>query len=59
MNEPEWIELEPPDKACERCGHSRPLMVFDQLSKLLLCEACLDRVQRRQAWSLLHEDETM
>jgi hypothetical protein len=55
MNEPERIVVEPPDNACERCGHLRPRLVFDQLSKLVLCESCMEYVQREQAWSLLRD----
>ena len=58
MSDPERIDLEPPDHLCEQCGYSKPRLVFDQLSMLLLCEQCLERVQRLQAWSLLREDET-
>jgi hypothetical protein len=57
MNEPEQIEVEPPDNPCERCGHPRPRLVFDQLSELVLCESCLEHVQRQQAWSLLRDAE--
>lgn len=59
MSERENIYLEPPDHLCEQCGYSKPRLVFDQLSKLLLCEHCLEGVQRLQAWSLLREDETV
>jgi len=55
MSEPERIDLKPPGDVCERCGHSRPWLVFDQLSELVLCESCLEHVQRRQAWSLLRD----
>lgn len=55
MNEPERIDLEPPDNACERCGHPKRRMVFDQLSELLLCETCLERVQQQQGLSLLRD----
>ena len=58
MSELERIDVEPPDHLCERCGHSKPRLAFDQLSLLVLCEQCLERVQRLQAWSLLREDET-
>ena len=53
MNEPERIVLKPPDHACERCGYSKPRKVLVQLSELLLCEACLERVEQQQAWSFL------
>lgn len=53
MSEPERIEVEPLDNRCERCGHPRSRLVFDQLSELVLCESCLEHVQRQQAWSLL------
>ena len=55
MNEPERIEVEPPDNTCERCGHSKPRLVFDQLSELVLCESYLEHVQQQQAWSLLRD----
>lgn len=58
MSEPEQKEVEPPDNSCERCGLPRPRLIFDQLSKLLLCEPCLERVQQQQSWSLLRETET-
>ena len=58
MSERETIYIEPPDHLCERCSGSKPRLVFDQLSLLLLCEQCLEHVQRLQAWSLLREDET-
>lgn len=58
MSEREELNIEPPDHLCERCGSSKPRLVFDQLSLLLLCEQCLERVQGLQAWSLLREDET-
>jgi hypothetical protein len=58
MSDRERIDLEPPDHLCERYGYSKPLLVFDKLSLLLLCEQCLERVQRLQARSLLREDET-
>ena len=57
MTDRERIDLEPPDHLCERCGYCKPRLVFDELSKLLLCAQCLDHVQRLQAWSLLREDE--
>ena len=59
MSEPEPIEVEPPDNPCERGGHPKPRLVFDQLSELVLCESCLVHVQRQQAWSLLRETETV
>ena len=55
MNEPERIDVELPDNPCERCGRSRPRLVFDQLSELVLCENCLAHVQRQQTWSLLRD----
>lgn len=58
MSECEELYIEPPDHLCEQCGYSKPRLVFDQLSLLLLCEQCLERAQRLQAWSLLREDET-
>lgn len=58
MSEQEKICIEPPDHLCEGCGSSKPRLVFDQLSLRLLCEQCLERAQRLQAWSLLREDET-
>jgi len=58
MSEREIIYIEPPDHLCERCGDSKPRLVFDQLSLLLLCEPCLEHMQRSQAWSFLREDET-
>ena len=58
MSDRERMDMEPPDHLCERCGHSKLRLVFDQLSMLLLCEQCLECVQRLQAWSLLREDET-
>jgi hypothetical protein len=58
MSDPERIDLEPPDHPCERCGYSKPRLVFDELSRRLLCQQCLERVQCLQAWALLHEDET-
>lgn len=58
MSEHEKICIEPPDHLCEGCGSSKPRLVFDQLSLRLLCEQCLERAQRLQAWSLLREDET-
>ena len=35
MSDRERIDLEPPDHLCERCGYSKPRLVFDQLSLLL------------------------
>src|SRR2546422_6028799 len=32
-----------------------PRLVFDHLSELVLCESCLEHVQRQQAWSLLRD----
>ena len=58
MSDRERMDMEPPDHLCERCGHSKLRLVFDQLSMLLLCEQCLECVQRLQARSLLREDET-
>lgn len=58
MGERESTDIEPPDNLCERCGHPKTRLLFDPLSKLLLCEQCLDLVQSRQAWSLLRETET-
>ena len=55
MNEPERIDVEPPDNTCERCGHPKPRLVFDQLSELVLCESCREHVQQQQAWSLLRD----
>lgn len=57
MSEREGTYIDPPDHLCERCNDSKPRLVFEQLSKLLLCEQCLEDVQRRQAWSLLREDD--
>jgi hypothetical protein len=59
MSEPESHDVEPPDNLCERCGHPKPRLVFDQLSELVLCESCLEHLQRQQAWSLLRENETV
>lgn len=58
MSKRETLYIEPPDHPCERCGDSKPRLVFDQLSLLLLCEPCLEHMQRSQAWSFLREDET-
>ena len=58
MSKRETLYIEPPDHPCEGCGDSKPRLVFDQLSLLLLCEPCLEGVQRSQAWSVLREDET-
>jgi hypothetical protein len=58
MSDRERIDVEPPDHLCKRCGHPKPRLVFDQVSLLLLCEQCLECVQRSQAWSVLREDET-
>jgi len=58
MSDHEGSHLEPLDYLCERCGYPKPRLVFDQLSLLLLCEQCLERVQHLQAWSLLREDGT-
>ena len=58
MSDRDRTDLKPPDHLCERCGYSKPRLVFDQLSLLLLCEQFLERVLRLQAWSLLREDET-
>ena len=58
MNEPEQINLEPPDYPCERCGISKPRLLFDQLSRFLLCESCLESIQRQQSWSLLREADS-
>ena len=59
MEGAEAIELEPPDNPCERCSHPKPRLQFDQLSQLLLCEACLDWMQQRQAWELLRVTENV
>jgi len=59
MDERESTDIEPPDNPCERCGHSKSRLLFDHLSKLLLCEQCLDQVKSQQAWSLLREAETI
>ncbi len=59
MHECERIEVEPPDNPYERCGHPKPRLLFDQFSKLLLCEYCLESVKSQQAWSLLREPETV
>jgi hypothetical protein len=55
MNEPGHIDVEPPDHCCERCGHSKPRLVFDHISERLLCETCFELVQHQQAWNLLRE----
>lgn len=59
MGESAGMDIEPPDNPCERCGHPKPRLVFDQLSKLLLCERCLNTIQSQPAWSLLRETETI
>ena len=58
MSEPEGVEIEPPDNSCERCGHPKPRLIFDQLSELLLCKTCLESLQHQQSWSLLRETDT-
>ncbi len=55
MYEPERTGVEPPDHACERCGYTKPRLMFDQSSRLILCERCVEAVRERQAWPQLHE----
>ncbi len=50
--------MELTDHPCERCGRTIPRLVFDQWSKLLLCENCLERMRWQQTWALLREAET-
>jgi len=59
MSEGEGIEGEPPDNPCERCGHPKPRLVFNEMSRLLLCEQCLESIKSQQAWSLLSKTETV
>ena len=49
--------MEPTDHPCERCGRIDALLIFDQWSKLLLCENCLECMRWQQTWSLLREAE--
>ena len=49
--------MEPTDHPCERCGRTDARLIFDQWSKLLLCENCFERMRWQQAWSLLREAE--
>lgn len=49
--------MEPTDHPCERCGGTDARLIFDQWSKLLLCEDCFERMRSQQAWSLLREAE--
>ncbi len=49
--------MEPTDHPCERCARTDGRLIFDQWSKLLLCENCFERMRRQQAWSLLREAE--
>jgi len=55
MNEPGRVDAEPPDHCCEQCGRFKPRLVFDHVGEQLLCEACFELVQHRQAWNLLRE----
>jgi hypothetical protein len=59
MTELGQTDREPLDHSCERCGRSAPRLVFDELSKLLLCKSCLERVRDQEAWSLLRNDATV
>lgn len=59
MSEGERIEVEPPDNLCERCGHPKPRLDFDELSRLLFCEQCLESMKSQQAWFLLRETEAI
>ena len=49
--------MEPTDHSCERCGRTDARLIFDQWSKLLLCENCLECMRWQQTWSLLREAE--
>lgn len=49
--------MEPTDHPCERCGRTDARLIFDQWSKLLLCENCLECMRWQQTWSLLREAE--
>jgi hypothetical protein len=46
------------DHPCEQCARTNARLIFDQWSKLLLCETCLERMRWQQTWSLLREAET-
>lgn len=49
--------MESTDHPCERCGRTDARLIFDQWSKLLLCENCLECMRWQQTWSLLREAE--
>lgn len=55
MNQRGRIDLDHPDTSCEQCGYPKPRLIVDDLSRLLLCEPCLDQVKAQQAWALLRE----
>jgi hypothetical protein len=59
MARDEDVDLDPPDHACEGCGRARPRLSFDEVSRALLCQSCLDRVQHLQSWSLLREADNV
>jgi hypothetical protein len=59
MSEGERIEVEPPDNPCERCRHPKPRLVFDEVSRLLLCEQCLECIRAQPAWPFLRDTETV
>jgi hypothetical protein len=59
MSEDEAVDLDPPDHVCERCGHAKPRLSFDEMSRSLLCCSCLDRVRQQQSWSLLREADNV
>ena len=49
--------MELTEHPCERCGRIDGRLIFDQWSKLLLCENCLECMRWQQTWSLLREAE--
>lgn len=55
----EDIDLDPPDHACEGCGRATPRLSFDEVSRSLLCQSCLDRLQHRRSWALLREADNV
>lgn len=57
MHESERSALEPPDRPCERCGYAKPRLVFDPLSRLILCEDCAETVREQEPWRHLHQVE--
>lgn len=52
-------DVESPDNLCERCGHPKPRLIFDEARQLLLCGQCLEWMQSQEGWCLWRASKTV